>query len=357
MKLVLHIGTPKSGTTYIQNSLIANKIPLESLNIYYAQPKDSRIAPMAEVAYISRFDSYFWERHTSSRKRFIRQQIHNLSRTNAIDKFIASIKKHEKSKNIVIISSENLCFMSHSAIKSLLKLFCYDELLILETRKPTSNLIRSLYWQTCKIEQTGSYGSFIRQFIFAFASDSLLYSPFFYLTQDYLNIWSHYGVVKSINAHKLYLKDFISKIGCEHHETSYLEDIRQSSVNSTPSINFIEAVKTFWNLHPRAHLSYSNIAINKSRQILINQPSAHRPADSLIPPLSEEFIAKFTKLQDYQEKDLPYSKINAICEDLDLQYQECIDANKVKYYYELILSNYNKFKSGLSSISYELASI
>lgn len=351
MKLILHIGTPKSGTTYIQNALIANQAVLKGENIYYIHPENQRIAPMAEVAYLARHDSYFWNRHTFGRQQFIRQQISNLTYSRIFDEFVELIKKHESSDSTLIISSENLCFLTSSSIELFLKLFPKVELYIIETRKPVPNLLRSLYWQTSKIEQISSYGDFIRHFSNAFKSKGFLYTPFFYLNQEYLKIWTRYGQVRSVIANKIQLKDFLVQAECNISNFNDLREPQCNAANSTPPVNFVEAVKIFHNLHPNAHLSCSNKAINKSRLVYSSELFPNTSNQASIPLISVDLASKIIQQYNTVDKIYPDSQLSSAFESIESQYQSLINLEQVSDNYRLIEANYNKLKSALYSLS------
>jgi hypothetical protein len=103
-QLYLHIGTPKTGTTTLQNALYDNKEYLHSRGIHVAQSsgiKNSRLLP-AYCTKEHRFDDFFRKRGITS----IQQK--NTFRKDFRSHFTEEIKNLPKTITSVIISSEQL---------------------------------------------------------------------------------------------------------------------------------------------------------------------------------------------------------------------------------------------------------
>ena len=335
MKLVLHIGLPKSGTTSIQHALELNKSELFKNKINYISYKQK--PPMAEVARITRYSLEYYDRQTAGRKTFLttqwrRQELIG-NKTNIFTQPLAD-------SNIVLISSENLCFYSLDDISRFIKIFEPDEVETYISVRNASDILESLYWQSSKVDTPTSLNTLIKIIV---SQSQLSASPFTWFNiANIIPLWERFGDVRLVslqtnccNSDALCFNS-VDEL-CKYMTSTQINFSKSGSIvhsNKKPAIELPIALNYFKAMNG---IAYDRDLVSVANNLRAKYPSKHHYISNELRGLLDSFFAIGISKNNNMQENLPgiLSKIdlNTLCYDENLV-AECVKSIRKRYLLE-----------------------
>lgn len=189
--LKIHIGMMKAGSTSIQHLLSRARQQLAVRNVYY--PDTGQINHMMAVADLLRRDSVANTRMPAGLIANIAQS--DGSYDGLFDELAEKIR--DSSAHDIIISAENLVYAGPSTIEKILSQLEFDQVEVLLTTRPISQLLSSHYQQLARIARIDSFEPWARQTLDDVAAGSQCSSASWLRPELLLQTWAPY--CRSVN--------------------------------------------------------------------------------------------------------------------------------------------------------------
>jgi hypothetical protein len=156
MKLVVHIGLPKSGTTTIQNALHHARGELTEFGVFYPA-HEHQINHSLPAVDLMRDDALAHSRQTPHRRRHLAELEPQLK--NAWRHLIAQVPRDFPR---VVISAENLVYCGEGSIAKLGEGWGGRAISVVASVRPPSLMLSSYFSQSCKVEGLPDFEQYAR---------------------------------------------------------------------------------------------------------------------------------------------------------------------------------------------------